>query len=53
MDKVRNNFVSEITRLRSAAQKTTSTYLRRDYLKAVKRMEKELRQYDTFRSRET
>ena len=55
MDKARESFVREITRLRIAYNKTKSNYLRRDYGKAISRMEKELAEYDAYKrqSRET
>jgi hypothetical protein len=48
-DTAREKFVSEITRLRSAVAKTKSPHLKRDYGKAIKRMESELIEYDNFR----
>jgi hypothetical protein len=48
-DTAREKFVSEITRLRFAAAKTKSPYLKRDYIKAIKRMESELTEYDKFK----
>lgn len=55
MDKQRAVFVAEINRLRKAYDKTKSNYLRRDYGKAISRMEKELAEYDAYKrqSRET
>jgi hypothetical protein len=49
MDRQRDAFVREIGRLKGAREKTRSSYLRRDYGKAIRRMENELRQYDSFR----
>lgn len=49
MDKQRAAFVKEIDRLRMAYNKTKSNYLRRDYGKAISRMEKELEEYDSFK----
>lgn len=49
MDKQRDAFVREIDRLRKAFNKTKSNYLRRDYGKAISRMEKELAEYDSFK----
>jgi hypothetical protein len=48
-DTARDKFASEITQLRFAAAKTKSPYLKRDYLKAIKRMESELMEYDKFK----
>ena len=49
MDRQRDAFVREIGRLKEAREKTRSSNLRRDYGKAIRRMENELRQYDSFR----
>lgn len=49
MDKQRDAYVREIGRLKEARERTHSRYLRRDYGKAIRRMENELRQYDNFR----
>lgn len=49
MDKQREKFVCEIERMRNAYNKTNSSCLRRDYGKAIRRMEQELRDYDNFR----
>lgn len=49
MDKARETFVYEIDRLKVACEKTKSDYLRRDYGKAIRRMERELRDYDRFK----
>lgn len=51
MDKQRESFVREIDRLRKAYDKTKSNYLRRDYGKAISRMEKELAEYDSYKKR--
>ena len=48
MDKQRQKFVEEINRLRKAVNTTESRYLKRDYIKAIKEMEKELREYDKY-----
>ena len=48
MDKQRQKFVEEIKRLRKAVSTTESRYLKRDYLKAIKEMEIELREYDRY-----
>lgn len=39
----RDNIVAEIQRLKKAIDKTDSEYLKRDYGKALRRMEKQLR----------
>jgi hypothetical protein len=44
----REKFVEEINRLKIAIKKTKSIKLRNDYTKAVKRMLKELAEYDRF-----
>ena len=49
MDKQREALVREISRLKDAWNRTDSRYLRKDYGKAIRRMENELRQYDSFR----
>lgn len=49
IDTAREKYVSEISRLRSAVTKTNSPHLKRDYEKAIKRMESELAEYDYFR----
>ena len=49
MDKQREALVREIIRLKDAWNRTDSRYLRKDYGKAIRRMENELRQYDSFR----
>ena len=46
MDKMREKHVAEMERLKTAMEKTDSEYLKRDYGKALKRMERELREYD-------
>ena len=48
MDKQRQKFVEEINRLKKAINTTESRYLKRDYLKAIKEMEIELREYDRY-----
>lgn len=50
MDKMRESFVLEMERIKSAIACTTSGYLKRDYTKALKRMERELKEYDSFRN---
>lgn len=48
MDAQREKHLAEMDRLRDAIARTDSEYLRRDYLKALKRMERDLRDYDRF-----
>lgn len=50
MDKMREQFVAEIARLEVAIVKTKSEKLRTDYRKAVRRLRKELVQYDRSRT---
>jgi hypothetical protein len=50
MDRQRDAHVRKIERLKDACKRTRSDYLRRDYGKAIRRMESELRQYDTLRN---
>lgn len=45
----RNEFVAELQRLRESYNKTRSRFLKRDYGKAIKRMERDLREYDSYR----
>ena len=49
MDKMREKHVAEIERLKTAMEKTDSEYLKRDYGKALKRMQRELRDYDRYK----
>ena len=49
MDKMRNKHVAEMERLKEAIAKTESEYLKKDYTKALRRMEKELVEYDRYR----
>lgn len=51
MDKAREQHTKEMERLRIAMSKTKSKYLRRDYSKALRRMETELKDYDRFKAR--
>lgn len=44
----RAEFVSEINRYRQAISQTNSKYLKRDYLKKIKKMEKDLAEYDRY-----
>lgn len=50
MDKAREKHVKKMERLKEAADRTESKYLRRDYLKAYHRMKADLEEYDAFRS---
>lgn len=45
----RDEFVTELQRLRDAYDKTKSKFLKRDYGKAIKRMERDLCEYDSYR----
>ena len=49
MDKMRNKHIAEMERLKEAIAKTESEYLKKDYSKALKRMKKELAEYDKYR----
>lgn len=49
MDKQREKFIAEIKRLEDAVQKTKSKYLKADYGKRIRRMKKELREYDAYK----
>lgn len=49
MDKAEARHVSEINRLKEACGKTKSDYLRRDYQKAITRMERELKEYRNYK----
>ena len=49
MDKAEEKHVKEMERLKQALQKTDSIFLRRDYEKALKRMQNELKEYRRFR----
>lgn len=48
MDKQREKFVAELNRLKEAVNITKSAYQKKDYLKAIRRMEIELKEYDAF-----
>ena len=50
MDKMRAKHVAEMERLQDAIQMTDSEYLKRDYTKALKRMKRELAEYDRYRN---
>jgi len=45
----RDKFISEINKYQNAIKSTNSVYLKRDYLKKVKRMRKELEEYDRYK----
>ena len=49
MDKMREKHVAEIERLKAAMEKTDSEYLKRDYGRALKRMQRELIDYDRYK----
>ena len=49
MDKMRDKHIAEMERLKTAMEKTDSEYLKRDYGKALKRMQRELRDYDRYK----
>lgn len=46
MSDPRREHIAEMNRLADAIYRTESPYLKRDYMKALNRMEKELREYD-------
>lgn len=50
MDKMREKHVQEMERLKAAIKKTKSPNLMRDYTKALKEMERELKDYDRFKT---
>ena len=47
----REQLVQEISRVKKALDKTKSVYLRREYTRHLWKMQKELRDYDTFRGK--
>lgn len=47
----REKFVEEINRLKIAIAKTTSKYLKKDYTKQLKQMQKDLAEYDYWHSK--
>lgn len=49
IDKQRAVVVAEIERMEDAIRRTKSKYLMVDYTRAVKRLKKELRDYDRFK----
>lgn len=50
MDKMRKKHIEEMKRIRQAINNTESEYLKRDYLKALNQMQKDLDEYDMYRS---
>ncbi len=50
-DKARERHVKEMERLQQAIKKTTSTHLIRDYVKALKRMARDLEEYDRYKAK--
>lgn len=48
----REQLVQEIERVKNALGKTKSVYLKREYTRHLRRMQKELRDYDRFRAGE-
>lgn len=46
---MREKHVTEMERLKNAIAKTKSEYLKKDYGKALKRMQAELREYDRYK----
>ena len=52
MDKRREKHVAEMDRLKDAMARTKSNHLRCDYGRALKRMQKELEEYDRYKGGE-
>lgn len=52
MPNARERQMQEIERLKAAILVTNSVYLKNDYKKAVKRMERELKEYDRLFGKE-
>ena len=50
MDKMRKKHIDEMNRIRRAINNTESYYLKRDYLKALNQMQKDLLEYDLYMS---
>lgn len=48
----RSEYKAEIRRLTAAAKRTTSKYLKIDYSKRIRRMKKELAEYDYYQKKE-
>ena len=51
MDNARKAHIEEMNRIANAMCFTKSPYLKKDYGKALRRMEKELREYDMYMSK--
>lgn len=51
MDKMREKHITEMNRIKTAITKSKSERFKRDHIKALKRMEKELKEYDLLRER--
>ena len=49
MDKAEQRQVAEINRMKNAMGKTSSSFLKRDYSKAIKRMESDLKEYRAWK----
>ena len=47
-DTKRQEFVDEINRYKVALAKTKSPYLKKDYQKKIRQMERDLKDYDRF-----
>ena len=52
MDKMREKHVCEMRRLSEAIQKTKSEHLKTDYIKAYRRMYRELKEYDEWHKKQ-
>ena len=51
VDKARERHVKDMERLQQAIKKTTSKHLIRDYVKALKRMARDLEAYDRHKAK--
>lgn len=49
MDIMRERHINEMNRLKEAIEKSNSNYLKRDYIKAYKKMQEELEEYDSYK----
>ena len=49
MDRAEEKHIAEMNRLKDARERTTSEYLKRDYTKAIRRMQNELREYRRYK----
>lgn len=49
MDEQRKKYVEKISRMADAVMRAKSPKLKNDYLKAIRRMERELMEYDRYR----